>query len=95
MFTLWHIKLTIYIKKNKFISHKQYSFGLSSLEIQGKVIQTNFIASSFTLSEKKMTPKPSKLATAKTFFSSVYAIVTSCLDKCFLFHVVTGRHCSL
>ena len=39
-----------------------------------------------------MTRKPSKVAAAKTFFSSVYVVDATCLDECFLFHVVTGRY---
>ena len=37
-----------------------------------------------------MTHKPSKVVTAKSF--SMYVIVTTCLHKFFLFHVITARH---
>ena len=40
--TLWHIKVTICRQKNKFTSHKQYSFGLTFLEIQRRFIQTKY-----------------------------------------------------
>ena len=33
--------------------------------------------------------KPSKVAAAKILFSRVYAIGTTCFEKCFLFHVIT------
>ena len=33
--------------------------------------------------------KPSKVAAAKILFSRVYAIGTTCFEKCFLFHVMT------
>ena len=48
----------------------------------------------FLLCLKIATPKPSKVATAKNFFSSVYVLVMTCFDKCFFFlHVITERHC--
>ena len=40
--TLWHIKVTICRQKNKFTSHKLYSFGLTFLEIQRRFIQTKY-----------------------------------------------------
>ena len=42
---------------------------------------------------KETTYKPSKSATGKNVLSSVNVIMTTCFDKCFLFHVITGRHC--
>ena len=42
-----------------------------------------------------MTQKPLKVATAKNIFSSVYAIVTTWFDKCYLLHVITERYCFL
>ena len=47
----------------------------------------------FYNARKETNPKTSKVATAKTFFSSVYVIVATCFNKCFLFHEITGRHC--
>ena len=38
-----------------------------------------------------MTHKPSKAAAAKRFSSSVYFTDATCLNKCFLFHVITGQ----
>ena len=88
----WHIKLTIYIKKNKFASHKQYAYVvLPSLEIQKRLIQTKFCYSVW----KETTHKHSKVTTAKNVFYTAHVTVTTRFDKCFLFHVITGRHCFL
>ena len=44
--------------------------------------------------EFKTTQKPSKVAAAKGFSPlCVYVIDATCFDKCFLFHVITRRHC--
>ena len=40
-----------------------------------------------------MTPKPSKVSSAKEIFSSVYVMDATCFDECFLFHVITGKRC--
>ena len=37
--------------------------------------------------------KPLKVAEPKVIFFSVYVIGIVCFDDCFLFHVITGRHC--
>ena len=39
-----------------------------------------------------MTRKPSKVAAANFFLSSVYCIDATCFDEYFLFHLITGRH---
>ena len=87
-----HIKLTIYLEKNKSNSHKQYSFGIifSKNPKKGHIDQVYY--KFFSSVWKQTTPKPSKVATAKNFLSSVYAIVTACFDKYFLFHLMTERH---
>ena len=41
---------------------------------------------------KETSHKPLKVATAETFFPSVYTIGTACFHECFLFHVITERH---
>ena len=51
--TLWHITLTIYIHKNKFTSHKKYSFGLSFSGIPKKSRTDQVYIKFFTLFEKK------------------------------------------
>ena len=43
------------------------------------------------VAETKRTHKPSKLATALLFFSAVYVNSTTCIDKCFLLHMITGK----
>ena len=48
----------------------------------------------FTQSEKNNS-RPSKAVTARNFNSSDYVIDATSLDKCFLFHVITGGHCFL
>ena len=41
---------------------------------------------------KWMTQKPSNVATARSVSTSMYVFSTTCFDKYFLFHVITGRH---
>ena len=42
-----------------------------------------------------MTDKPSNLQTAATNLSfSVYVIGMTCFNECFLFYVITERHCN-
>ena len=71
---------------------------LSLLEIQRRVIQTKYSTSFFTLSEKKWLPNIQKY-NCKKFYSQYVCLIVSknvfinCFDKCFLFYVITGRHC--
>ena len=91
-FTLRYIKLTICTEKTKFSSHAQYSIG-SHFSESLKSSHTDQVYYKFFYTVwKEMAHKPSKLLTTKYFFSSVYFIVTTCFDKCFLFHVITRRH---
>ena len=46
----------------------------------------------FTLSEKKTSHKPLKVAAAKKSFPSACTTDTTCFDECFLFHVIYERH---
>ena len=39
-----------------------------------------------------MSHKLLKVAAAKKCFPCVYTVDTTCLDECFLFHVIIGRH---
>ena len=39
-----------------------------------------------------MSHNPLKAAVAKNFFPSLYVNGTTCLDGCFLFNVITGKH---
>ena len=41
---------------------------------------------------QETTHKPLKVASAKSLFSSVYVIGTTCFGECFSFYVITKRH---
>ena len=41
---------------------------------------------------KRNHPLPLKESAVKYLFSSVYVVGIACFHKCFLFHVITGRH---
>ena len=50
------------------------------------------ILQAFLLAVSKETShKPLKVAAAKKFFPIVFIIDTTCFDKCFLFHMITGN----
>ena len=68
---------------------------LSSLEMQRRVMQTYrpSITQVILLFLKRNDSQTFKSSSCKKIFSSLYVIVTICLDKCFLFHVITGRRC--
>ena len=73
----------------KFTSCRQYLFD-RLCSIKGKKTQNRpKYTSRFFLST---THTPSKVATTKKNFSSVYVIDATSFDECFLLHVVTGRH---
>ena len=93
-FTLWHIRLNIYIWKTKFSSHKQYLFDLLLSRNVNKTHtdQSNQSDKLFYSVWNETSRKPLKLAAAKSSFPSVFAIDTTCFDECFLFLVITGRH---
>ena len=66
---------------------------LPSLVILRRLIQSKVYCKFLTLSARKcLSHRPSKAASAKNVFTSVYVIGTFCFDKCFLFYVITGRH---
>ena len=89
MFTLWHIRLKIYIWKTTFSSHNQYLFGLIfSRNLKRTCAGQNMLYSVW----KETSYKPLKVAAANKSFPSVYIIDTVCFDECFSFHVITGRH---
>ena len=56
-----------------------------------RFMQTKVYMSFFTMSEKKNS-QTFKIAAAKSFFSNVYVIDTTCFDECFLFHVSTRSY---
>ena len=90
-FTLWHIKLNMYISKIEFSSHKQYLFGRLYCR-NGKKTQTKVRHKFFCFVQIETTHKPSKVAAGKNSFFSVYVIDKTCFDECFLFHVITRGH---
>ena len=87
-FTLWHIRLNIYIWKIKFTFYKQYLLGHLFSRNAKKYHNSSFL----TLSEKETYQKPSKVAPTKKYFPSVYTTDTTCFDECFSFHLITGRY---
>ena len=90
IYTLAHQTYYLHIV---FTLYNQYSFGLIFSWNPKKSHTDQVYHKFFYFVWKETTAKPSKLATAQNFFSSVYFIVTACFHKCFLFHVITGRHC--
>ena len=92
-FTLCQIKPNIYIQKTKFASRKQYLFCLLTSRYAKKTRTDQSIPHVFLLCLKRNDPQAFKSGSCKNPFSSVHVIGTTCFDKCFLFYVVTGRHC--
>ena len=89
-FTLSHIRLNICISKISFSFLKQYLFGLLFCRNAKKTRIDQIIPLYFVWNETSH--KPLKVAAAKKSFPGVYIIDTTCFDKFFLFHVMTGRH---
>ena len=64
--------------------------------MQRRLIQTKVYYQLLLYSVRKETShKPWKVVVAKKSFPSVYIMDTTCFDECFLFRVITGRHCFL
>ena len=68
---------------------------IASLEISRRLITDERILEFAYSLRKGKTHKPSKVAAAENFFSSVYVIDITCFDEYFIFHVITGQHCFL
>ena len=62
------------------------------LEMQKWLEQTKIYHTFSYVVWQETTHKPLQVPAAKTFFSSVYVIRTTCFDECFLFYVITGRN---
>ena len=62
------------------------------LEMQKKNQTDQSILLLFLLCLRRSNPQPLKMAAAKSRFSNVYVIGTTCFDECFLFRVITRRH---
>ena len=93
-FTLCHINPNIYIYKNLNLPlRSSIYFVFLPLEMQKKDSNRPKYTTCFlTLSEKKQPTSLWKWQLQKPF-SSVYVIATTCFNECFLFYVITGRHC--
>ena len=89
-FTLFQIKPNIYIWKTKFDFHKQYLFCLLTSRNAKKSPTDQSTFSYFVW--KETIYKLLKVAAAKSLFSIVYVIGTTCFDECFWFYVIPGRH---
>ena len=59
------------------------------LEMQKRLKQTKLCHGFSDFTWKGTTRKPLKVAAAKSIFSSVYIIGTTCFDECFSFYVVS------
>ena len=81
-------QISICKKLNLSLTSKIYLVVLA-LEMQKRIKQIKVF---FYFVWKETNYKPLKLTAAKAFFFSLYAIGTTSFDKCFLFHVITGRH---
>ena len=92
----WNFGTSSYLStlKNKFTSHKQYWLGRIFSENPKKTYTDRVYYKIFYYVWREMTKKLSKVATAKNF-SLMSVIVTNCFGQGVLFHVITGRHCSL
>ena len=64
----------------------------SSLELERILIQTKVYFKFFYFVWKETAHEPSKVATGKNSFPTVYVNGTIFFNKCFLFHVISGRH---
>ena len=61
-------------------------FAFFPLEMQKRLEQTKVYHAFSHFFWKETTHKPLKVAAARTLFSSVYVITTTCFDECFLFY---------
>ena len=92
-FTLLHIKSNIFIWKTKFASlSSSIYFIFLPLEMQIRLEQTKICHAFSYFVWKEMNNKPLKVSAAKSRFSSVYVIGTTCFNKRFSFYVITERH---
>ena len=85
-------QISPYRKLNLPLTSSVY-FVFLPLEIQKRLQQTKVYHTFSYFVWKETTRKPLKVTAAKAVFPSVYGIATACFDKCFLFYVITERHC--
>ena len=89
-----------FITSNQISTYRKLNLPLSSsiffvflpLEMQKRLKQTKVCHAFSYFVWKETTHKPLKVAAAKSLFSSVYIIGTTCFDECFSFYVITKRH---
>ena len=87
-----------FVTSNQISTYRKLNLPLTSsiyfvflpLEMQKRLEQTKVYHAFSYFVWKETTHKPLKVAAAKTLFSSVYVIGTTCFDECFLFYVITG-----
>ena len=90
-----------FVTSNQISAYRKLNFPLTSstyfvflrLEMQKWLEQAKIYHAFFYFVWKETTHKPLKVAPAKTLFSSVYVIGTTCFNECFSFYVITRRHC--
>ena len=90
-FTLWHIRLNIYIWKTKFTSNKQCFSGHLFSRNAKKTHTDQSILQAFLLCLKINVSRTFKSSSSKNFFPSLFIIDTTCFDESFLFHVITAN----
>ena len=91
-FTLWHIRLNIYIWKTKFTSNKQYFSGPLFSRNAKKTHTYQSILQAFLLCLKIDVSRTFKVEAAKSSFPSVFSIDTTCFDESFLLYVITANN---
>ena len=91
-FTLCQIKPNIYIQKTKFASHKQYLFCVLTCRNAKKTRTDQSIPLVFLLCLERNDPQTFKNGNCKDFFLQCVCYCYNLL-RCFLFYVITGRHC--
>ena len=84
-------QISTYRKLNLPPTSSIYFFFLP-LEMQKRLEQAKAYCSFSYFVWKETTHKSLKVGPAKTFFSSVCIIGTTCFDERFLFYMITGRH---
>ena len=62
------------------------------LEIERRLKKTKVYYTLYYPVWKETKRKPLKRAAPKDLFSTVYFTDATCFHKCFLYHVITGRH---
>ena len=89
-----------FVTSNQISTYRKLNLPLTSsiyfvflpLEMQKRLELTKAYHSFSYFVWKETIYKPLKVAAAKSLFSSVYVIGTTCFDECFLFYVISGRH---